>query len=920
MFDQFSSTVGKLLQKIFGSENQRFIDALLPIVKEVNGWEGEIARLQDSDFPVRTGKLKARLRDGESLDDLLPEAFALARESAKRTLKMRHFDVQILGGIVLHQGKIAEMATGEGKTLVATLSLYLNALTEKKCYLVTVNDYLAKRDRDWMAPVLEFLGITVGAIQSGMSSQERLAEYECGVVYGTNNEFGFDYLRDNMKVSVSQQVQRSMYYAIIDEVDSILVDEARTPLIISGIPEASASLYYKANGIAKRLREDMHFEKKEKENICPLTDEGVDHAQKLAGVESFYSGGNMDWPHHIEQALRAHNLFHKDKEYVVRKGEDGLEVVIVDEFTGRLMAGRRWSDGLHQAVEAKEGIRIKEESQTLATITFQNYFRLYDKLAGMTGTALTEAAEFAKIYRLDVVSVPTNLPMIRRDYNDVIYRTEKEKHKAIIDEIVHQHQFGRPVLVGTTSIAKSELLSEMLGRRGIQHEVLNAKHHEREASIVAMAGEMKHVVIATNMAGRGTDIKLGKGVIHEACVHPETGEVWCCIGCAREERANQCAACFKKPIHQSFLKGGNGRPRCEDECRCGLHIIGTERHEARRIDNQLRGRSGRQGDPGSTRFFLSLDDDLMRIFAKDWVKNVLEKMGMTEGQEIESRMVTRGIENAQKKVEARNFEIRKNLLEYDEVMDIQRRTIYETRQEILEGVEMKEKVTAMVRDEVAGLMATYCGGTSKEWEIGEFCNRIQQIMNVTIDPADLEKKEQEAIETVILDKLLARYDEIEATHTPEKQRALERYLLLDILDSKWKDHLYAMDALKAGIGLRSYAQVDPKVEYKKEGFGKFQMLLTSISSGVTSLIFRMVIKDGDEKRLENRWSSAEAMQQGFDGCGEHREGMEQAIQASGKDVAAKQIRRKGPKVGRNDPCPCGSGKKYKKCCYLRFGS
>ncbi|MFH1999997.1 MAG: preprotein translocase subunit SecA [Planctomycetota bacterium] len=924
MFDKISTGFGKLLQKLFGSQNQRAVNQLLPFVQAVNAKEEAVQRLSDSDFPQETEKLRKRLVDGESLDDLLPESFALVREAAKRTLGLRHYDVQIMGGVVLHQGKITEMATGEGKTLVATAPLYLNALTGKKVYLVTVNDYLAKRDCEWMSPVYDLLGMSVGAIQSGMNSEERQVEYSHDIVYGTNNEFGFDYLRDNMKARAENQVQRSIYYAIIDEVDSILIDEARTPLIISGMPETSVTLYYKADSIAKRLREDEHFEKKEKENSCPLTDEGIEYAQKLAGVESFYSGSNMDWPHHIEQALRANYLFKKDKEYVIRKSEEGVEVVIVDEFTGRLMPGRRWSDGLHQAVEAKEGIQIKEESQTLATITFQNYFRLYEKLAGMTGTAMTEAGEFAKIYSLDVVSIPTNLPMIRRDNNDIVYRTLKEKNQAIIDEIVRLNSHSRPVLVGTTSIASSEHLSEMLGRRGVQHEVLNAKHHEREASIVAKAGEYGHVTIATNMAGRGTDIKLGEGVICKDCIVPgtKTRETYCCVKCERPERANQCEACFKGPIRNRFLKGDDDLPACEDDIRCGLHIIGTERHDARRIDNQLRGRSGRQGDPGSSRFFLSLDDDLMRIFARDWVKTMLEKLGMTEGQEIESRMVSRGIENAQKKVEARNFEIRKNLLEYDEVMDKQRKTIYETRQEILDGENLRDKVVAMISDTVADLMDTYLGEKARDWNLEDFNNRLKQVFLVSIDPDLLQNKERALVDKMVTDLVLKRYDEIEAKHTPEQQRALERYVLLDVVDSKWKDHLYAMDALKSGIGLRSYAQVDPKVEYKREGFEKFQMLLQTISATVASLVFKMVLREKDEQRLENRWSGEAVHEQASTqtGFAQQRQGMDQAIQASGKGGMVQPLKRKAPKVGRNDLCPCGSGRKYKKCCFPRFGS
>ncbi len=917
MLDKLSTGVGGLLQKIFGSQNQRVLDSLVPLVQEVNAREDEFCGLPDADFPLRTESFKKRLAEGEALDRILPDAFAMIREAAKRTLGMRHFDVQILGGIVLHQGMIAEMATGEGKTLVATAPIYLNALEGKGVYLVTVNDYLAKRDRDWMMPVYEFAGMTAGVIQSGMSSADRQKEYASDITYGTNNEFGFDYLRDNMKASAGEQVQKHLHYAIVDEVDSILIDEARTPLIISGMPEASTAKYYLADRVAKRLTESRDFEKKEKENTCPLTEEGIERAQQLAGVDSFYSGSNMDWPHHIEQALRAHNLFRKDKEYVVMKGEEGPEVVIVDEFTGRLMPGRRWSDGLHQAIEAKEGIKIKEESQTLATITFQNYFRLYNKIAGMTGTAMTEAGEFLKIYKLDVVGVPTNLPMIRSDCNDVIYRTLSEKRNAIIDEIYRLHSHGRPVLVGTTSIESSEVLSEMLGRRGVEHEVLNAKHHEREAVIVAESGEYGHVTIATNMAGRGTDIKLGEKVLNEGCAHPETGRAWCCVGCGRPERANGCSGCFKGDDRDLYLKGDGSLSSCEDDTRCGLHIIGTERHEARRIDNQLRGRSGRQGDPGSSRFFLSLDDDLMRIFARDWVKAVLEKLGMTEGQEIESRMVTRGVENAQKKVEGRNFDIRKNLLEYDEVMDKQRRTIYETRQDILEGRDLKEKVLSMVNDSVTGLMETYLGDSKKDWELEEFSRSLNMKFGSSFDTAQFEGKDWEEVEGLVMDGVLDLYEEKEKAVGSDEIRRVERFLLLNVLDAKWKDHLYAMDALKAGISLRSYAQVDPKTEYKKEGFEKFRMLLNAIAEDVTSFIFKLKLEKEDEERLTGRWSSAKTVREDVSGFDAQRRGMDQAIQASGKGGVAAPIRRKAPKVGRNEPCPCGSGKKYKKCCGLR---
>ncbi len=930
-FSAYWNKTGQFLKNLFGSQNERVVKSLWPRVHQVNELESWARDLSEEAVKERVAEWREKVQSGEAtLDDALPEMFAMTREAARRTLGMRHFDVQIMGGIVLHQGKIAEMVTGEGKTLVATLAASLNALDGKGVYIVTVNDYLAKRDRDWMAPVYEYLGLTVGAIQSDMDPWQRHPEYACDITYGTNNEFGFDYLRDNMKLRVEEQVQKHLHYAIIDEVDSILIDEARTPLIISGPPEGKTEKYLLADRIARRLKPGVHFEIKEKEQLCLLTDEGIEYAERLAGVDSFYSGKNMDWPHHIEQALRAHNIYKRDHHYVVKDDE----IIIVDEFTGRLMHGRRWSDGLHQAVEAKEGIRPREENQTLATITFQNYFRLFDKIAGMTGTAMTEAAEFAKIYNLDVVSIPTNRPLIRRDHDDNIYLTEKDKFKAIVEEIDRIHGMGRPILVGTTSIEKSERLSAALSRRGLQHEVLNAKHHEREAKIVAQAGQYGAITVATNMAGRGTDIKLGEGVVKKSCIHPETGETWCCIGCDRPERADNCARCWKKQADPENWRGGkfrkcvlgnkapcecgSGKPYIKccypkygewDDPPCGLHIIGTERHEARRIDNQLRGRAGRQGDPGSTRFFLSFDDDLMRIFARDWVKTVMEKLGLKEGEVIRSPMVSRGIERAQKKVEARNFEIRKNLLEYDEVMDKQRKFIYRERQEVLEGRETRDKVWEMIEKVVSQAVEGFMPERGepdmeglKAWLAHKF--------GPDFDLSGLEAHKGEALLEEILSRAEALYERREKENGPEAMRTIERYLLLDTIDRKWKDHLWAMDALKAGIGLRGYAQVDPKTEFKKEGYEKFQRLLESVADEVTDLIFKVqlepVPETGPAPSEEEPLGEPAASQ--APGVGSP------PPLPAGNEAVPETATRKKKKVGRNDPCPCGSGKKYKKCC------
>lgn len=861
----FSNTLGK----VFGSSNERIVRRLYPIVEHINSFEPKMQKLTDAELRQKTDEFKMRVSKGETLDDILPEAFAVVREASRRIpttpdprilpKAMRHFDVQLIGGIVLHQGKIAEMQTGEGKTLVATLPAYLNALTGKGVHIVTVNDYLAKRDRDWMGPVYEALGLTVGAIQSNQEYNEKRAAYQCDITYGTNNEFGFDYLRDNMRARLEEQVQvsRGLNYAIVDEVDSILIDEARTPLIISGPAEESTERYNRADTIARRLKPGKHFEIKEKEKATHLTEEGIEEVEKLLGVESIYTDKNMDWPHFIEQALRAHHLFKGDRDYIVQ----GREVVIVDEFTGRLMDGRVWSDGLHQAVQAKERLRVKEENQTLATITLQNFFRLYKKLAGMTGTAATEAAEFDKIYGLEVVTIPTNKPLIRYTNPDRVFRTEKEKFDAIEEEIKEINQTGRPVLVGTVSIEKSEILSNRLRRLGIEHEVLNAKQHAREAVIVSKAGQMNTVTIATNMAGRGTDIVLGEGV----------------------------------------AKLG------------GLHIVGTERHEARRIDNQLRGRAGRQGDPGSSRFYVSLEDDLMRIFASERVSSILKKFGMTEGMAIEHSMITKSIERAQKKVEEHNFEIRKHLLEYDEVMDEQRKSIYGWRQNVLEGKNLKEDMLRLIKESALDSVDYYLNLKleSGEWDSKGLVNWFRQKFGTEVSLNNTNELSREDIENLLIEESIKAYEEKEKSIGEVQMRKLEQLLLLDRVDIRWKDHLYAMDHLKSGIGLRGYAQVDPKVEYKREALAMFESMGTSIREEVTDLIFKLQLRTEEESRPRDVWHEDSFVYQDFSASAK------QSQEAIANSEAAEQKLepiRVGLKVGRNQPCPCGSGKKYKQCC------
>jgi preprotein translocase subunit SecA len=867
--------IARLLSKIFGTRNERILAGFQPVVEQVNSLEEGLEKLSDEALRAKTDEFRKRLSDGEVLDELLPEAFAVVREASKRTTGMRHFDVQLMGGIVLHQGTIAEMATGEGKTLVATLAAYLNALERKGVHIVTVNDYLARRDREWMGPIYELLGMTVGVIQADMDNQARQEAYACDITYGTNNEFGFDYLRDNMKLSVEEQVQiaRGLNYAIVDEVDSILIDEARTPLIISGPAFETPNKYYEANRVVESLRRDRDYEVKEKEHTVVMSEEGMARMHQLLGIKSIYgedeetgdilSGDKtteqMDWEHFITQGLRAKELFQRDKDYIVT---DDKEVVIVDEFTGRLMPGRTWSDGLHQAIEAKERLRIRDENQTLATITFQNFFKLYNKIAGMTGTAATEAVEFDKIYELDVVVVPTNKPLIRYEYSDIVFLTEKEKFTAVADEIAETHKEGRPLLVGTLSIEKSERLSSMLKRRGIDHEVLNAKHHAREAEIVAKAGQMNHVTIATNMAGRGTDIVLGEGV--------------------------------------AALQG--------------LHVIGTERHDARRIDNQLRGRAGRQGDPGSSRFYVSLEDDLMRIFASDRVKSILERVGMEEGQQIESRMVTRAIEKAQKRVEEHNFAIRKNLLEYDEVMNKQRTIIYGQRQQILRGEGLKEFIQKMIEDRAVYAVDTYLDKNLNrdQWDYRGLSDWARKKFGIEIVPDELSGKEPGDVEEFLYGKAVERLDYREKTIGADEMRQIEKYVLLQAIDTKWKDHLWAMDHLKSGIGLRSFAQKDPKIEYIKTGEQYFYEMMDAIREEVTNYIFKVRLGKSAEEEMSGLWNIKSLVHSDFKSFERQKEAAMAASHQS--DEVREPFVRKSRKVGRNEPCPCGSGKKYKYCC------
>ena len=835
-----------VLTKVFGSKNERDLKKLQPVVEQINALESQIQGMSDEQLQSQTAKFKQEIENGRPLDDLLPEAFATVREASLRALQMRHFDVQLIGGLVLHQGKIAEMKTGEGKTLVATLPTYLNALTGKGVHIITVNDYLARRDTEWMGHIYRFLGLEVGTIVHGLDDKQRKAAYGADITYGTNNEFGFDYLRDNMKFDRNSLVQGNLNFAIVDEVDSILIDEARTPLIISGPAEKSTDLYYHVNNVIPKLKKDRDFSIDEKARSAALTEEGVARAEGLLQVDNLYDPKYIELLHHINQALKAHTLFKRDVDYIVKNGE----VIIVDEFTGRLMPGRRYSEGLHQALEAKEGVKIENENQTLATITFQNYFRIYDKLAGMTGTADTEAAEFKKIYDLDVMVVPTHMPMVRHDFADVIYKTKREKYDAAIDEIVQLYRSGQPVLVGTISIDVSEHISSKLKKKGVKHAVLNAKNHEKEAEIIAMAGQPGSVTISTNMAGRGTDIKLGEGVTD--------------LG--------------------------------------GLHILGTERHESRRIDNQLRGRSGRQGDPGSSRFFLSLEDDLLRIFGGERIHSIMDRLGMEEGEPIEHGLISRAIENAQSKVEGHNFEIRKQLLEYDDVMNQQREVIYRQRRQALYGEDLGDSIKEMI-SEAAEQTADQIAEErvpADEWDLKTLNDLVFQQFNFRLSAFDddtLDGLTGDGLAQLITDEALAVYAAREKSVGAEEFRHLERIVMLQTVDNLWKDHLLSMDHLKEGIGLRGYAQQNPLLVYKKEGFEMFQDMIHRIKEETLGILFRIQL--AEPKEME-----------------EFAKPQEQNLTFSGSAQPAKKkpVKRTQKKVGRNAPCPCGSGKKFKKCC------
>lgn len=835
------------LTKVFGSKNERELNKIKPTVEMINKLEPELKAMSDEQLRSRTSIFKERIEKGELLDNILTEAFATVREASVRTLKMRHFDVQLIGGIALHKGKIAEMKTGEGKTLVATLPAYLNALSGKGTHIITVNDYLARRDKEWMGQLYNFLGLTVGSILSGMDDAERKEAYCADIIYGTNNEFGFDYLRDNMKFDMNSVVQRDLNFAVVDEVDSILIDEARTPLIISGPAEKSTGLYYKINEIIPRLKRDMDFTIDEKARTVVMTEDGVAKAENILKIDNLYDPKHIEVLHHINQGLKAHTLFKLDVDYIVKNGE----VIIVDEFTGRLMPGRRYSEGLHQALEAKENVKIENENQTLATITFQNYFRMYNKLSGMTGTADTEASEFKKIYDLDVVIIPTNMQMIRTNYPDMIYKTKKEKYEAALDEIEELHKKGQPVLVGTVSIDVSEGLSKKLKKRGIKHSVLNAKNHEKEAEIIAMAGQKGAVTISTNMAGRGTDIVLGDGVT-------ELG---------------------------------------------GLHILGTERHESRRIDNQLRGRSGRQGDPGSSRFYLALEDDLLRIFGGERITGIMEKLGLEEGEPIEHSLISKAIENAQAKVEGHNFDIRKQLLEYDDVMNQQREVIYRQRREALKGSDLKSSFMDMIHEKAKEIAHEFADESMlpEEWDLKGLNKTVFKQFNFKFNSFDgdtLDTLTREKLSQLIYDSALKVYDEKEAIIGSDDFRHLERIVMLQTVDNLWKDHLFSMDHLKEGIGLRGYAQQNPLIVYKKEGFDMFQAMISRVKEEAMGILFRIQISEPD--KINDLRQPAK----------------QDLVYSSGDDAPQKKkpVKRDAQKTGRNAPCPCGSGKKYKKCC------
>lgn len=909
--------------KLFKTYSEKEVKRIQPLVEKINGLEEEISKLSDSELRGKTEYFKQQLKEGKTLDDILPEAFAVVREASKRVLGLRHFDVQLIGGIILHQGRIAEMKTGEGKTLVATLPVYLNALEGKGVHVITVNDYLAKRDSEWMGKLYKFLGLSVGLVIAGMEPQEKQVAYNADVTYGTNNEFGFDYLRDNMVIYKDQLVQRGLHYAIVDEIDSILIDEARTPLIISGRANESSDLYKKADNFVRKLspkvivEEDVKdFDQAEdnekydyiidlKAKSASLTQKGIKKAEEAFNLENFNDLENSTLVHHVNQALRAHGIMKKDTDYIVKDGE----VLIVDEFTGRIMYGRRYNNGLHQAIEAKEKVKIADESKTLATITFQNFFRMYDKLSGMTGTAMTEEAEFEEIYNLDVVEIPTNKPMIRDDQNDVIYKHEDAKYRAIVESVKESNQKGQPVLIGTVSIEKSEKLSKLLKEAGIVHEVLNAKYHEKEAEIVAQAGKYGAVTIATNMAGRGTDIMLGGNseflakeemrnkkvspeLIEEANTYYETDDQN--ILKAREQ-FNELVKKYDEEIKEEkekVIKAG------------GLKIIGTERHESRRIDNQLRGRSGRQGDIGISKFYIDLDDDLMKIFGGDTITKVYNTIGADENLPIDSRIISKAVENAQKKVEGRNFSIRKNVLKYDDVMNAQREIIYKQRRQVLDGENIHDNIVSMIDSVADSIVNMFIEGEEQQVNIESLNTEIVNIFGINM--LDYIKENKNNIQNLV-DELKKRameiYSQKEQEIGSEQLRELERIVMLKVVDEKWMNHIDSMDELKNGIGLRAYGQKDPVVQYRLEGFDMFDEMISDIKFDVTKILMH-IREQGEAKRHETVQITGAALEaiHSVDGGAK-----------IGTDVD-RTVRNEGPKIGRNDPCPCGSGKKYKNCC------
>ena len=909
--------------KLFKSYSEKEVKRVMPLVKKINDFEPEIEKLTDNELKEKTTYFKKLLDDGKTLDDILPEAFAVVREAAKRVIGMRHFDVQLIGGIILHQGRIAEMRTGEGKTLVATLPAYLNALTGKGVHIITVNDYLAKRDSEWMGKVYSFLGLTVGLVIAGMKPNEKQEAYNCDITYGTNNEFGFDYLRDNMVVYKNQLVQRELNYCIVDEIDSILIDEARTPLIISGRANQASDIYKKADRFVARLEsktiieEDVKDLNQEEDNekydyivdlkakSASLTQKGIAKAEKEFGLENFNDIENSELVHAVNQALRAHGIMKKDVDYIVKEGE----VLIVDEFTGRIMYGRRYNNGLHQAIEAKEHVKVADESKTLANITFQNYFRMYNKLSGMTGTAMTEEEEFQEIYRLDVIEIPTNKPVLRKDHSDIIYKNEDAKFRAVINDIKESYKKGQPVLVGTVSIEKSEKLSKMLNKEGIPHQVLNAKYHEKEAEIIAQAGKYKAVTIATNMAGRGTDIVLGGNSeylakqemrnkytyeeIEEATAFNETDDEN--IIKRREEFRNLVKK-FDKGIEdekQKVIDAG------------GLKIIGTERHESRRIDNQLRGRSGRQGDPGESRFYIALDDDLMKIFGGNTISKLYNSLGVSEDMPIEVKMISKAVENAQKKVEGRNFSIRKNVLQYDDVMNRQRETIYSQRREVLDGENLKDDIMAMIKSVAEEVVASYINGESDDVE-----GLLQEVSNIfgitSLDTVKQEKFTEQDVLNELQDKAVEIYED-KCQKFGDTLRELERVVLLKIVDEKWMEHIDNMDELKRGVGLRAYAQRDPIVVYREEGSVMFDQMILDIKYDVVRLLMHATKRDENQERKESAKIVDAKLQE------------KTAIELVDGKLSPKEggidrtVVNEEPKVGRNDPCPCGSGLKYKNC-------